>query len=55
MKNIIRFAAISLVLAGAFGVNTASHAKTTNVAVKGAIPVPTCPPGVQDGCGIGNY
>jgi hypothetical protein len=51
MKNAIRFAALTLVLAGAFAVNT-SHA-TINLAAKSAAPIPVCPPTDPNGCGIG--
>jgi hypothetical protein len=53
MKSAIRFAALTLVLASAFGVNSFSHAKTTtNIAAKSAAPVPVCPPGDPNGCGM---
>jgi hypothetical protein len=55
MKNIVRFAAISLVLASAFVGNTLTHVKTTNVSMKSAAPVPTCPPNAPGGCGIMNF
>jgi hypothetical protein len=55
MKNIVRFAALSLVLASAFVGNTLAHAKTTNVSMKSAAPVPCCPPNTPGGCGIGNF
>jgi len=51
MKNAIRFAALTLVLASAFGVNSFSHAKTTP-SVKSAAPVPVCPPNDPNACGL---
>jgi hypothetical protein len=51
MKNAIRFAALTLVLASAFGVNSISHSKI-NVAAKSAAPIPTCPPGDPTACGM---
>ncbi len=54
MKNIIRAFALSLVVTGAFA---SSHLSTSSKAVVGkvsAFPVPQCPPGDKDGCGICN-
>jgi hypothetical protein len=56
MKVIVRSFVIALAVTGAFATSfaNATPAKATMTASKtSAMPVPRCPPGVPDGCGIG--
>jgi hypothetical protein len=55
MKVIVRSLVIALAVTGAIATTTAngSTAKTTAITAKAsAMPVPTCPPGDPNGCGI---
>jgi hypothetical protein len=56
MKSILSATAIALVLVGAVSTNNTKTAPKTNpVAMKSAAPVPTCPWGDPNGCGIMNF
>jgi hypothetical protein len=55
MKIIVRSLVIALAVTGAIATAAAngSSARTTVIAAKSsAMPVPTCPPGDPNGCGI---
>jgi hypothetical protein len=55
MKIIVRCLVIALALTGAIATTSAkvSSARTTvNISKTSAMPVPTCPPGDPNGCGI---
>jgi len=57
MKVIVRSLVIALAVTGAIATtySNGSTAKATVTASKtSAMPVPACPPGVPDGCGIGD-
>jgi len=52
MKNVVRAFALSLVVTGAFA---STHINNSTTAVSGkvsAMPIPLCPPGDPNGCGI---
>jgi hypothetical protein len=52
MKNLVRAFALSLVVTGAFA---SSHINNSANGVSGkvsAMPIPQCPPGGANGCGI---
>jgi hypothetical protein len=55
MKNIVRSLVVALAVTGAIATSftSATPAKATITAKTSAMPVPGCPPGVPDGCGIG--
>lgn len=55
MKNIIRAFALSLVITGAVASThlSSASAQSTIAPKLSALPVPSCEPGVPDGCGIG--
>jgi hypothetical protein len=57
MKVIVRSLVIALAVTGAIATTAAngSTAKTTAIAAKtSAMPIPNCPPGDPNGCGIGD-
>jgi hypothetical protein len=57
MKIIIRTFVIALALTGAVATvhaNGSTKAAKVRVGKTSAFPVPTCPPGGEDGCGIGD-
>jgi hypothetical protein len=52
MKNVVRAFVLSLVATGAFASSQINHS-TKAVSVKAsAYPIPMCPPGDPNGCGI---
>jgi hypothetical protein len=57
MNVIIRSLVIALAVTGAIATtySSAAPAKATVSAKTSAMPVPTCPPGDPDGCGIANW
>jgi hypothetical protein len=57
MKYIVRTFVIALALTGAVATvhaNGSTKATTVHAGKTSAFPVPTCPPGGDDGCGIGD-
>ena len=55
MKTIVRSLVVALALTGAIATSYASGSSakaTVKVAKTSAMPVPSCPPGDPDGCGI---
>jgi hypothetical protein len=55
MKSISRIAAVAVLATGAFLGNTHATSAPKTIAMKSAVPVPTCPWNSPDGCGIGNF
>lgn len=57
MKIIVRSFVIALALTGAIATTATSSAsaKATIAAKTSAFPVPACPPGTGNGCGIGTW
>jgi hypothetical protein len=57
MKVIVRSLVIALAVTGAVASTfvSATPAKATVTAKTSAMPVPTCPPGDPDGCGLGTW
>ena len=58
MKNLVRAFVFALVATGAIATAhtaNASSAKDEVAPRVSAVPIPPCPPGQDDGCGIGNY
>jgi hypothetical protein len=54
MKHIVRAVVVALTLTGAVASTYAkSSAASVSVAKTSAFPIPSCPPGDPDGCGIG--
>jgi hypothetical protein len=57
MKLIIRSLVVALAVSGAIATTSANGSTAKSTVVAGstsAVPVPRCPPGDPDGCGIGN-
>jgi len=54
MKNLVRAFALSLVVTGAFASTHIDNSAKTVSGKVSAFPVPTCPPGDPNGCGICN-
>lgn len=54
MKTIVRSLVVALAVTGAIATSYAksSSASTVKVSKTSAMPVPTCPPGDPNGCGI---
>ncbi len=52
MKNLVRAFALSLVVTGAFASTHINHSANTVSGKVSALPIPQCPPGDPNGCGI---
>lgn len=56
MKVIVRSLVIALAVSGAIATSYTSSASAKTVTAKtSAMPVPACPPGDPDGCGMDNW
>jgi hypothetical protein len=52
MKNLVRAFALSLVVTGAFASTHINQSANTVSGKVSALPIPQCPPGDPNGCGI---
>ena len=52
MKTIVRSLVVALAVTGAVATSFAGSTTTVKVAKTSAMPIPNCPPGVPNGCGI---
>ncbi len=57
MKNIVRAFVLTLALTGMFATahSNTTTAQATTFSKTSAMPVPTCPPGDPNGCGIEDW
>jgi hypothetical protein len=55
MKLLLRVSVLSLLVTGAFLANSNQASANVKPSMKSAIPVPSCPPGNGQTCGIENF